>query len=97
MRIISRKKLREFWEQHPDARPSLESWFVDVKQADWGSPVDIKVVYRKASIIAQNRVVFNIKGNKYRLIVFVQYAFRIVYIRFIGTHQEYQRIDAKAI
>jgi mRNA interferase HigB len=97
MRIISRKKLREFWDRHPDARASLEVWFADVKQADWKTPQDIKTVYRNASLIANNRVVFNIKGNKYRLIVAVQYAYQLVYIRFIGTHEEYDQIDAATI
>jgi len=97
MRVISRKKLREFWERHPDARSSLESWFEDVKQADWGKPDDIKTVYRNASFTARNRVVFNIKGNQYRLIVLVQYTYRLVYIRFVGTHQEYDKIDVKTI
>jgi mRNA interferase HigB len=97
MRIISRKKLREFWEQHPDARASLESWFVDVKQADWETTNDIKTIYRNASFIANNRVVFNIKGNKYRLVIAIQYTLRIVYIRFVGTHQEYDVIDVKNI
>ena len=97
MRIISRKKLREFWEHHSDARPSLEAWFADVKQADWKTPNDIKTVYRNASIIANNRVIFNIKGNKYRLVVVVQYTYKLVYIRFVGTHEEYDEIDATTI
>lgn len=97
MHIISRKKLREFWENHPDARSSLESWFVDVKHGEWQKPDDIKSIYRNASIIGHNRIVFNIKGNKYRLIVSVQYTYKIVFIRFVGTHQEYDRIDATII
>lgn len=97
MRIISRKILREFWERHPDVRAGLESWYADVKQAEWKNPEDIKTVYRNASFIADNRVVFNIKGNRYRLIVAVQYAYQIVYIRFVGSHQEYDRINAKTI
>jgi mRNA interferase HigB len=97
MRVISRKKLREFWERHPDARSSLESWYEDVKHADWTMPDDIKTVYRNASFIAHNRVVFNIKGNQYRLIVLVQYTYRLVYIRFVGTHQEYNKVDVKTI
>jgi len=75
----------------------LESWFADVKHAEWQKPDDIKAVYRNASFIANNRVVFNVKGNKYRLVVSIQYTFRIVFIRFVGTHQEYDRIDAKTI
>jgi mRNA interferase HigB len=97
MHIISRKRLKEFWEQHPNARTSLESWFVDVKQADWKNPNDIKIVYRNASFVDGNRVVFNINGNKYRLVVLVQYTYKIVYIRFIGSHQEYDDIDVSNI
>jgi mRNA interferase HigB len=89
--------LREFWEHYPDARASLESWFADVRQAEWNNPNDIKTIYRNASFIANNRVVFNIKGNKYRLIVAIQYSYRIVYVRFIGTHQEYDNINAKTV
>ncbi len=97
MRIISRKKLREFWESHPDARVSLEAWFADVKQAEWKTPNDIKTVYRNVSFVANNRVIFNIKGNKYRLIVAVQYTYQLVYIRFVGTHEEYDEVDATTI
>lgn len=97
MRIIARKTLREFWEQHPDARQSLQAWYADVRHAIWKTPSSIKNVYRNASFIANNRVVFNIMGNKYRLIVAVQYEYGIVYIRFIGTHQQYDKIDAATV
>jgi len=97
LRIISRKPLREFWERHPDAQQSLQAWYADAKQSTWKTPVDIRNVYRNASIIANNRVVFSIKGNRYRLVVAIQYAHGIVYIRFVGTHQEYDRIDAVTI
>ena len=97
MRIISRKALREFWKNHPDAQQPLQAWYADVKQADWQSPADIKHIYRNASIVANNRVVFNIKGNKYRLVVAVHYEFQLVYIRFVGTHQEYDRINVATI
>ncbi len=97
MRIISRKALREFWEKHPDARSALEAWYADVKRAEWRTPTDIKTVYRNASFVAKNRVVFNIKGNHYRLIVVIQYKHGIVYIRFVGTHKEYDRVDATKI
>ena len=89
--------LKEFWDRHSDARASLESWYADIKLARWKKPNDIKTIYRNASFIADNRIVFNIKGNKYRLIVIVQYKYQIVYIRFIGTHQDYDDIDAKTI
>ena len=97
MRIISRRILREFWIKHPDATIALEVWFHDVKQATWNSPADIKNVYRNASFVANNRVVFNIKGNHYRLVVVVVYQHNVFYIRFVGTHAEYDRIDATTI
>jgi mRNA interferase HigB len=97
MRIISRKTLKEFWDQHPDAQQPLQAWYHDTKHALWKSPTDIKEVYRNASFIAKNRVVFNVKGNKYRLIVAIRYEYGIVYIRFVGTHREYERIDASTI
>ena len=97
MRIISRKVLREFWERHPDARQALQAWYADAKRATWKTPTALKNVYRNASIIANNRVVFNIEGNRYRLVVAITYEYGIVYIRFVGTHQEYDRIDAATI
>lgn len=97
MRIISRKTLREFWVKHPNSKKSLQAWHADTKQERWKSPNDIKKTYRNASIINNNRVVFNIKGNDYRLIVAIKYDFEVVYIRFIGTHAEYDKIDATTI
>ena len=97
MRVISRKCLREFWEKHPDARQPLQAWLADIHHAEWHSPSEIKDVYRNASFLANNRVVFNIKGNTYRLVVVVQYTHGILYIRFVGTHGEYDRIDAATI
>ncbi len=97
MRIISRRILREFWEKHPDSTVALQTWFHDVELANWGSPADIKAVYKNASIVANNRVVFNIKGNRYRLVVVVIYQHGVIYIRFVGTHEEYDRIDVTTI
>jgi len=97
MRIIARRTLREFWEVHPDAEQPLKAWFVEATQAQWQSPNDIKQTYRNASIVGNNRVVFNIKGNDYRLIVHVRYDIGIVFIRFIGTHQAYDKVDATLI
>ena len=97
MRIIALKALREFWEQHPDAKQALRAWYHDVKKATWRTPTDIKAIYRNASFIANNRVVFNIKGNQYRLVVAILYQHRVVYIRFVGTHEEYDRIDATKV
>jgi mRNA interferase HigB len=97
MRIISKKTLRDFWEHHPDAKESLKAWYHDAKQAKWTTPNDIRHTYATASIVANNRVVFNIRGNHYRLIVAINYSIGIVYIRFIGTHTEYDSIDAMSI
>jgi mRNA interferase HigB len=97
MRIISKKPLRVFWEQHADAEQALKAWYQDAKQAEWKSPQDIRNVYATASILASNRVVFNIRGNKYRLIVAINYALAIVYVRFVGTHRDYDEIDAEHI
>jgi len=97
MRIISRRLLREFWEKHPDATIPLQTWFHDVERAAWDSPADIKAVYPNASIVANNRVVFNIRGNRYRLVVVVVYQHGVVYIRFVGTHDEYDRIDVATV
>ncbi|MCB8945809.1 MAG: type II toxin-antitoxin system HigB family toxin [Ardenticatenaceae bacterium] len=97
MRIISRKTLREFWEKYPDAEQPLRAWYARAERADWQSPNDIKLDYRNASFVANNRVVFNIKGNHYRLVVAINYSYGILYIRFVGTHKEYDQIDVTTI
>ena len=97
MRIISRRKLREFWEKYPDSAIALQTWFHDVESTFWNTPADIKAVYQNASFLANNRVVFNIKGNHYRLVVIVIYQHGVVYIRFVATHEEYDRIDETTI
>jgi len=95
MRVIGASKLHEFWNRHQDAKAQLEAWYAEVKHATWETPNDVKERYGTASIIGNNRVVFNICGNKYRLVVHIKYGFETVIIRFIGTHAEYDRIDAK--
>jgi mRNA interferase HigB len=97
MRIISRRTLREFWEFYPDSTIALQTWFHDVERANWSTPADIKAVYRNSSFVAGNRVVFNIKGNNYRLVILEIYQHGVVYIRFVGTHEEYARIDVTTI
>lgn len=97
MRIIARRTLREFWDQYPDSEQSLKVWYREVKQANWKQPTDVKVLYRHASFVGNNRIVFNIKGNKYRLVAAVDYRFGIVYIRFIGTHKDYDAVDAATV
>ena len=99
MRIISRRTLREFWERAEcaDAQEPLKAWFREASKADWSSPAAIKAAYRSASIVGNGRVVFNIGGNKYRLVVQVNYAYRVVYIRFVGTHRQYDGIDVTEV
>ena len=97
MRVIALKTLRLFWERHPDARQALQAWYRDAKRARWTTPANIRTVYRNASIVGNNRVVFNIRGNQYRLVAAINYAHGIVYIRFIGSHQDYDKIDAATI
>ncbi|MCC5043763.1 MULTISPECIES: type II toxin-antitoxin system HigB family toxin [Xanthomonas] len=97
MRVIAIATLRDYWEANPPAEQPLKAWYDEAKAATWKSPQDIKNAYRNASIIANNRVVFNIKGNDYRLIVAVAYRVGIVYVKFIGTHAEYDQIDAATI
>ena len=97
MRIIAKKALRDFWTREPGARPALEAWHAEAKDAQWRTPADIKASYGTASILKDGRIVFNICGNKYRLVVWINYAFFTVYIRFVGTHKEYDQIDAQTI
>ncbi len=96
MRIIALKTLRLFWEQHPDAQQALQSWYLDVKR-HVAHAHGHQNVYRNASFIGNNRVIFNIRGNQYRLVVAINYAQGIVYIRFIGSHQDYDTINAATI
>jgi mRNA interferase HigB len=97
MRIVAIKTLSEFWSQHTDAKSALESWYAEARDASWRGPQDILDHYGTADVLPDNRVVFNIKGNRYRLVVKIHYNTGIVYIRFIGTHAEYNRIDAETI
>lgn len=97
MRIIAKKILREFWETHSDCEQQLKSWYKEAIDAGWKNPNEIKIEYPSASILNDNRVVFNIKGNNYRLIVKINFDFQIIWIRFIGTHSEYDKINANKI
>lgn len=97
MRIIARRTLRDYWEKHPAAEQSLKSWFKEASAASWDTPEDVRRRYGHASFLASNRVVFNIGGNKYRLIVQINYDFKIVYIRFVGTHAAYDKLDAETL
>jgi mRNA interferase HigB len=97
VRIVAKRTLREFWKQHPKLKGPLEAWHQEVARADWASPSEVKQQFGSASVVPDNRVMFNIAGNQYRLVVKVNYPYRIVYIRFIGTHETYDEIDASAI
>jgi len=97
MRVIAKKILREFWDKHGDSQEQLKTWYKEASKAEWSSPIDIKTEYPKASILKNGRVVFNICGNKYRLIIQINYTRHWAFIRFIGTHREYDKIDADII
>ncbi|MFT4585297.1 MAG: mRNA interferase HigB [Gammaproteobacteria bacterium] len=97
MRIIARRTLRQFWERYPDSAQVLKAWFSETQAASWGDSHAIKRRYRHASFVGDNRIIFNVGGNKYRLIVHVNYGFGIVYIKFVGTHDEYDRIDPETV
>jgi mRNA interferase HigB len=97
LRVIAKKILRDFWEKHSDCEQQLKSWYKEAEDASWVSPNEIKLEYPSASILEQNRIVFNIKGNKYRLIVKINYHYQMLWIRFIGTHAQYDKIDATQI
>ncbi len=97
MRIIALKTLKDFWEDYPDSEQALKSWYAVARRADWKTPSDVKETYGNSSILQVGRVVFNIAGNKYRLIVWINYPYRVVYIRFVGTHRQYDKVDAQTV
>jgi mRNA interferase HigB len=97
MRVVAVATLRDFWQQHQDAEQPLKAWFEEASKAAWAQPSDIKAQYRSASILKNRRVVFNIKGNEYRLVVAIAYRLQIVCVKFIGTHQQYDAINADTI
>lgn len=99
MRVIAKRTLREFWElpQYADAQAPLEAWHSEATKAKWESPQNIKAQFRSASILKGNRVVFNIAGNKYRLIVAIDYSRKVCFVKFIGTHKQYNQIDAEVV
>lgn len=99
MRVIAKRSLCQFWEQigYEDAQTPLELWYHDVIKATWTTPHDVKQYAGNASICGSNRVVFNIGGNKYRLVVEIQYQASIVWVKFIGTHAQYDKIDVETI
>ncbi len=99
MRIIARKRLKDFWEQsgHGDAQIPMREWFTEVRKANWKTSNEVRRTFGSASIIANKRVVFNIRGNQFRIVTAIDYKRQIAYIRFIGTHEQYDRINAEEI
>lgn len=97
MRIIALSTLRTFWEKHPLAMAPLQGWYQEVSSAEWKTPAEIKAQYRNASFVGNNRVVFNIKGNDYRIVVAVVYKAGVMFIKFVGTHEEYDQADVETV
>ncbi len=97
MRIVAVSTWRDFWVRHSPAEQPLRAWYDEARRATWKAPQEIKARYASASFVGKNRVVFNIKGNDYRLVVAVSYSFQAVYIKFVGTHAAYDRIDASTV
>ena len=97
MNVIQRKTLKEFWEKYPHAERPLAEWFKIATKATWNGPSDVKAMFGSADFIADNRVVFNIGGNKYRLVVHIAYLHKRVLIKFVGTHEEYDKISAETV
>lgn len=93
MRVIAKSKLRELWERHPDTEHQLKTWYQEATNGSWESPEFIRNLFPNCRTIKDNRVIFNIKGNHYRLIVKINYKYGMIYVRFIGTHSEYDKID----
>jgi len=97
VRIIAKRTLRDFWTKHADSEQQLKAWYRETEKTEWDNINDLKKDYPSASILQDNRIVFNIKGNNYRLIVKFSFEYQICWIRFIGTHAEYDKIDANTI
>lgn len=97
MHIVSRKRLVDYWTMNADAEQALKAWFKEAEYAHWKSPINVKARYPSADPLAGNRMVFNIKGNHYRLVVKIHYNTEIIYIRFVGTHEEYDKINTETI
>lgn len=97
MKVIALATLRNFWVEHRDAEQPLKAWHDEAVRSLWKQPADVKAQYRNASILKNRRVVFNIKGNDYRLIVAVAYKIGVVYVKFVGTHAQYDAIDAETV
>lgn len=96
-RIVSKRAIKEFWDKYPDSKDYLKTWYQTVKGANWQNPNEVKSFYSTVSILKDSRVVFNIKGNSYRLVAKINYEKQWLFIRFVGTHKDYDKIDANSI
>lgn len=98
MQILAKRTLREFWATHPQAEAPLTAWYLAVSKATWAGPADVKAGFgANVDFVGDNRIIFDIAGNKYRLVVHVAYPFKRVLIKFVGTHAEYDKINAEAV
>lgn len=97
MRIVAKSTLKKFWVKHADAEMSLQSWHKLVSEAGWKNPAQLKEEIKSASLVDSNRVVFNIKGNDYRLVTYIDFKFQIVFVLWLGTHKQYDKVDVKTI
>ena len=97
MRIVGDRAVQEFIRRHPESEQPLVAWFQEVRQADWSKPADVRERYPRASIVGRDRVVFRVRGNRYRIVAQIFYPGRVVHIRFVGTHSEYDRINAEEV
>lgn len=97
MRVISKRTLRQFWENHPDVQGQLEAWHSEVSRAEWKDWTAMKARFPSADAVGDNRYVFNIKGNHYRLVALIRFDFGLVFIKFVGTHHEYDQVDAREV
>lgn len=96
-RIFSKSTLREYWEKHPDTEQYLKTWYDTAMNADWKTLNDVKQAYANASILKDSRILFNIKGNSYRLVAKINFEKKWIFIRFVGTHEEYDKIDVNTV
>ena len=97
MQIIAKRTLRQFWERHPQAETPLKVWFAMVSKAEWSGPAEVRAMFGSADFVADNRVIFDIGGNKFRIVVRVSYRFKRVLVKFVGTHREYDQINPEVV
>lgn len=97
MQIIAKRTLRQFWERHPQAETPLKVWFAMVSKAEWSGPADVRAMFGSADFVADNRVIFDIGGNKFRIVARVSYRFKRVLVKFVGTHREYDQINPEVV